>query len=113
MRLALAELGKDAKTAAIQSFVKERFNIDMTAGHAKTSKGKILREAAKEKAAGKPATARKPAPASQVKPAPAKPAAKAAARKGRIAIADVLTLDRLLERVGAKELLTLLDVMAK
>ena len=53
VRLALAELGKDAKVPAIQSFLKERFNIDITAGHAKTTRSKILREGKKKKKAAK------------------------------------------------------------
>jgi hypothetical protein len=51
-RRAIAELGRDAKPADIQSHVKKRFGIEMTLAHAKTNKNKILREQGGE-AAGK------------------------------------------------------------
>ena len=55
VRRALAELGNDAMPVAIQGWVKDKLGVEMTAGHVSTTKGQLLRDAAKEKAAPTPA----------------------------------------------------------
>ena len=111
---AVAELGKKAKMSEIQSFVKEHFNIEITAGHAKTNKGKILREGKKKKPAAKKPALVKPtaAPEPKAQPAPAKPVL-ATANGKLIHLADIQTLKALVERVGPETLRTLIGVMAK
>src|SRR2546421_6915247 len=69
VRRALAEFGPIAKLSEMQSFIKDRFGVEMSTNHISTSRGEILRKEAAGKA--KPA-AKKPAAS---KPAPKKPAA--------------------------------------
>ena len=52
--LALAKLGKKAKVSEIQSFVKENFDIEITAGHAKNAKGKFSTRPQRRKRARSP-----------------------------------------------------------
>src|SRR5262245_58867457 len=51
---ALAELGNDAKPAAIQAYVKDHFGMEMSLAHAKTAKNSFLRRAAAKKKAAPP-----------------------------------------------------------
>jgi hypothetical protein len=111
VRRALAKLGKDAKPLAIQSYVKEHFNIEMTPGHAKTNKGKILREAAAKKSGKKAEAAPPAAKTSPAAPAPTQ-AGKASNGKKTIELEDILTLRKLVDRVGPAHLQTLIDVMS-
>jgi hypothetical protein len=57
VRRALAELGMDAKPAALQPFIKQKFGFDMTPEHITTCKGAILKATGK----GKPAAPAKAA----------------------------------------------------
>src|SRR5262245_23897671 len=72
---ALAELGNDAKPAAIQAYVKDRFGMEMSADHAKTAKNILLRRAAgkggsaAKKSPGKKTQARQKAAPPQEQPA--------------------------------------------
>jgi hypothetical protein len=45
VRQAMAALGNNAMPKAIRDWVKDNLEIEMTAGHASTTKGEILREA--------------------------------------------------------------------
>src|SRR3954453_21014814 len=62
VRRALAELGQDAKPAAIQPYVKDKFGLDMTPEHITTCKGTILKQGGKGKPQAK-AEGSKAAPA--------------------------------------------------
>jgi len=90
VRRALKELGKNAKPSAIQAFVKEHFNIDMTKDHISVSKGEIRRQAARKKKKAK-----------TMKKAPGKPrATKAkAAAKGK-GLTKIEAIRRTLRALG-------------
>src|SRR5258708_31918810 len=45
VKRALATLGRDAKPLAIQSHVRDKYNIQMTAGHVSTYKKKLAKKA--------------------------------------------------------------------
>src|ERR1700722_19067510 len=65
LRRALAELGQDATTDALQAFLKKRFGLEMSKDHIYVSKGYIRKQEAKKAAAqpeAKVETAPKPAP---------------------------------------------------
>jgi translation initiation factor IF-2 len=127
VKKALATLGKEAKPTDIQSFVRAKFGIVMTTDHISTCKGDIARKAKAAaqggKAAPKPApkhAAKKPAhkPAHKAAvakaTAPAKPAApKPAAHHGGISLPDIRLVKDLVGRVGAGELRSLIDLLAR
>ena len=126
VRRALDELGLTAPTAALQEFVKMRFGLDMTPGHVKNYKGKILRKARMEgKAGGQKPAKRKPVPQksaarkvgtkkktpakTQAKPSPA-PVTTGARGKGQgIPLNDILYVKTLVGRFGKGQLHTLVD----
>jgi hypothetical protein len=119
VRQALAELGLEARSSALQEFVKKRFGLAMTLGHVKNAKGKIVRKARTEgKTVGK-----KPAPQKSAartvgtkKRTPPKPKAQPAAppvrRESGIPLRDVLTVKDLVVRLGAGSVRTLIDAFA-
>jgi hypothetical protein len=126
VRRALDERGLTAPTAALQEFVKMRFGLDMTAGHVKNYKGKILRKARLEgKTVGKKPAKRKPVPqrsaarkVGATKKTPAKPQVKpssapvttGAGGKGKgIPLNDILYVKTLVGRFGKGQLHTLVD----
>lgn len=116
VRLALKDLGNDAKPLQIKDHIQKRYHLDMDLNHISTCKGEILREAGQAKpAAGKPApaktlTATKPAG----KPAQGR---QTATPRGNgtegISLKDIETIKDLVERVGAASLKRLIDVMAR
>ena len=140
---ALVALGKDAKPLQLQTYIKDKFALDISPNHISAAKTDIVRKmtgAAKSaavpaKAAAKTTTAPKPAatkktvapkpvsqkpvtqkPAAakpQAKPTPAPAAASNGAVSGSVALADVATVKALVGRVGATNLKTLIDVLAK
>ena len=121
VRKALEALGRDAKPAQLQPYIKQTFGIDMTPGHITTAKGEILRgkgqgAQAKAGAAPKPqapATAPEP-PARQPARAPAGASgAGGGGGSGRISLEDLQTVKGLLGRVGADTLRTLIDLLAE
>jgi hypothetical protein len=107
VRRALRKLGKGAKPVQLQSFVRDQFGIEMTAGHVSTYKGDILRKAAKAKAAALKHT---PPNAAAKPPLPATPNAKPG---GGIALEDIQAVKALVGRVGAADLKALIDVLAR
>jgi hypothetical protein len=138
VRRALDKLGVGAKPGAILEYVKKTFGVDMTRDHAKTCKGKILRErkgkakpapkptapaaAVTKAAAPKPKPKAKPKKKTKAKPAPKKPAPKAAAPRPAAAVRsngttihlpDIEAVKGLLGRVGAAQLKGLVDLLAK
>ena len=130
VRRAMAQLGNDAGRAEIQSFIKQKFGIDMNADIISTYKADIARKMAKS-AAPTAAAKKMPAPQPQTKPsAPAmkKPAAPAPVAKktalavsqphakasaGGIGLKDIQAVKDLVGRVGPDSLKTLVDVLAK
>ena len=112
VRRALGDLGKDAKPAALQPYIKDKFGLDMTPEHITTCKGSILKASRKGKGKGKgKAAAAKPTPAD----APvAKAATKAeSAKVAGISLPDIQKVKELVGRVGADSLRTLIDVLAR
>jgi hypothetical protein len=136
VRKALDKLGKKAKPLAIQSHVKQEFGVDMTADHVSNYKGKILRGDTGKKKAAKPKKAARPKKAEVAKAAAQKTAAPkpAGKKKGKrkakkkapkpvaaggrsaatgLSLQDVQITRDLLGRVGAAQLRSLIDLLAK
>jgi hypothetical protein len=117
VREALKEMGKTAKPLAIRDFVKTRFGMDINTGLISTykkelagkRKGKRKRRGAKKHAAAKASTKAGAAPKA------AAPAARTQAGKGgrSISLKDVAAVKELVGRVGAEELLSLIDLLAR
>jgi hypothetical protein len=106
VRRALTALGKQAPAKDIQKHVKEAFGIEMTIDHIYNAKSNVL---AKRKKAAKKHAAPKPAPEK-----PSVQAAPAVNKKtGGISIEDVEAAKALVGRVGAEQLHSLIDLLAK
>jgi hypothetical protein len=111
VRKALTALGKTATASAIQKYVKDTFNLDMTIDHIYTAKSSALKKGKKKKGKGRGKQSAAPVAAApsepQVKPAPA-------ARKsaGGVSLADIEAVKGLLGRVGADNLKALADLLA-
>ena len=115
VKRAMDSLGRDAKPLAIQSYVSDHFNIEMTTAHVSDCKKKLLKRAPgsntltprKKRAAPRPhAPSAHPAPPPQADGGPRRHA-------GAVLLEDVLTTKELLDRVGAERLRTLIDGLAK
>jgi hypothetical protein len=105
VRLALKALGRDAKPAQLQPYIKSTFGIDMTPGHITTAKGEFLRKG-KKKAAPKP----------QSQPAPQPPApqtVKPAGSRSGIALEDIQAVKALIGRLGPENLRTLIQLLSR
>ena len=138
LRRALSDLSKDAMPVQLQAHIKDKFGIEMTTSHISASKTNIVRKMvggaksipakspAKSTVAPKPAatTAVAPKPTTKkstsTKPATTQPQAKPAPAassngkaSGTVALADVQTVNTLVGRVGATDLKTLIDLLAK
>jgi hypothetical protein len=119
VKRALATLGRDAKPLAIQSHVRDKYKIQMTAGHVSTYKKKLAKKAAvSTRAPQKAAAAPRQAPANGRPRASSPPAPAAAARPAdralglegdAVRIRDVLLTKELLDRVGPGRLRILID----
>ena len=113
VRQAISKLGADAGRTQIQSFVKEKFGIEMSADHISNYKGEILKKAA---GGAKPATKKPLAPTrgasivAATKPAGSTSNAKAAAGIG---LQDIQAVKDLVGRVGPEHLKGLVDILAK
>jgi hypothetical protein len=133
---ALSELGHNAQLGQMQAHIKERFGIEMSTDHIRTSRSVLFkRRAAHAKAAAtkagvtnpavaKPAAAKSPAqPSAARKQGPKKPTAQPQSQASLahpvngpaagISLDDIESVKALLERVGAPSLRRLIDVMAK
>ena len=108
VRRALKKMGREAKPADMQPYIKDTFGIEMTTDHISTYKGTILNKQAKKPAAA--VTQAAPARKTQA-PAPRTPAPTEAADS--ILLDDVLTVKALLDRVGADRLRKLIDGLAE
>jgi hypothetical protein len=110
VRKALDALGPKARPPEIQAFVKERFGLEMTVGHAKTCKTKALGErGGKAKGKKKSAPAKAPARAAARPAAPAPAPAHAAG----VGLSDIEAVKGLVGRVGAEQLRSLIDLLAR
>ena len=107
VRRAQAALGKKAKPLAIQKFVKDEFNIDISTTVISTYKKEIARKARK----GAKAKA-KPAPVAASAPRQTAPALRQAGAAG-IPLKDILAVRDLVNRLGAGALHTLIDAFAR
>jgi hypothetical protein len=129
VRRALDELGPGAKSQDLQGFVKSRFGFDMTLGHVKNAKGKILRQAraggkagANKKPARKPAATKSAARKTGTKvqaptqsgalPSPTG-LAKGSGKESGIPLNDILYVKELVERFGQGQLHTLVDAFGQ
>src|SRR5207253_1876616 len=113
----------------MQSFIKDRFGVEMSTNHISTSRGEILRKEAAGKAKTATTTipaAKKPAASKRAPKKPAGPspqAQQAAARsnafpKGSkashgISLDDIQAVKGLVGRVGAEQLRSLIDLLAR
>jgi hypothetical protein len=123
VRRGLEELGPEAKPPSLQGFVKKRFGLDMTLGHVKTYKGKILRKArmggktgakksVPQKAAARTVGVKKATPAKpQAGPSPA-PVKKGNGKAAGFPLDDILYVKQLVGRFGPGQLHTLIDAFA-
>ena len=118
VRRAMADLGSDAKPLRIQSYVQEKFGIEMNTDTISTYKAGIARAAAKAKAAtqtpasaaiSKPAA---PAPTAAAAPAPPSVASPTNGQAASIPLQDILLVKELVGRVGADNLRKLIDVLS-
>jgi hypothetical protein len=129
VRQALAELSVEARSSALQEFVKKRFGLAMTLGHVKNAKGKIVRKARLEgKAGGQKPAKRKPVPQksaaravgtkkntptkTQAKPSPAPVTKGGGGKEKGIPLNDILYVKKLVGRFGPGQLHTLIDAFA-
>ena len=108
VRQAVTKLGQSATRSEIQRFVKEQLNIDMSPDVISTYKADLARKARKRRKAAKPAAAKA---AARAKAAP-KPAPRTNGKSG-IGLADLQTVKTLVHRIGAADLKSLIDVLAK
>jgi hypothetical protein len=114
VRRALAELGDDALVPKLHEHILERFGYDMTPGHISTTRGSLFKEAGKgrrkkrKKPGPKPGSKRK-AKAEAAAPQPEKAPAAPAATGGLVDY--VITVQDLIEQLGADQLRKLIDVL--
>ncbi len=115
VRKALSELGKKAKPAELQTFLKEHFNLDMERELISKYKSDILikrkRRMAKVRA-GRPRKAKASAPSEAPAVAPPKAAARTRSRTEGVSLEDVQTVKDLVGRVGADKLRSLIGMLA-
>jgi hypothetical protein len=116
VRRALGALGNEAMPVAIQAFVKERFDVEMTTAHISVYKGHILREGKRKrkKAPTKPSS---PAVAAKRTAAKALVQRSAAAEKPApsgniVTMADVRKIKELLGRIGTGKVRQLVDFLS-
>ena len=126
VRRSLDELGPQTGPSALKEFVKNRFGLDMTLGHVKNYKGKILRKARMEgKAGGQKLAKRKPPVQKsaarkvgakkktlakpQAKPSPVPVTKGVGGKEKGIPLNDLLYVKSLVGRFGPGQLRTLID----
>jgi hypothetical protein len=108
VRRAVRAIGRHTPLAQLQKYIKEHFDISMSTNHISTSRGDMFRKKGKKggQRGRKPGAAQAPAAASA---APAKGGSSASA----IVLDDVLTVKKLVDRVGPDQLRVLIDTMTK
>jgi hypothetical protein len=138
VRRALSHLGGDAKPSEMQPWIKQQFGIQMSTDHISTYKGDIRRKqtgrakgpaptaggtsspgtpkpAVKKPAASKPAPKKPAAPRPQAQQAAARsngPVKGAGAGRG-ISLEDIQAVKGLVGRIGAGQLRSLIDLLAR
>lgn len=107
IRQSLERLGNSAMPTAIKQDVMAHFGLDLTTGYISTTKGEILKSAAKK--------APTPAPVEEVAPPPQKDVAPAevVTLKPSVALEDVLAFKGLVDRIGTDNLRLLLDAFSR
>ena len=108
VRQALKKLGKDAKAADIQTFVKGTFGLAMTVSHVYNCLSEIRKQAKKKRLAksqGKKEAASVPAPPVAQHRQPT--------GKGGVSLEDMAVAKGLLKRVGPDRLHPLIDVLVQ
>jgi len=100
IRRALKSMGNDAKATEVQKHIKQRYGVDVTT---KT----IYMYKSQSRAGGKSAVISK----KMGRPAKSAPAPRPAASSGGISIADINAVKALTDRIGAKSVKELADVM--
>jgi hypothetical protein len=117
LRRAITALGKKAPREKIQEWVKDQFGLDLALKYISDSRSKLFsrtkrKRSKKAKAASAPA-AQKTAPKPPVRPAPARAATQPGNGQAALRMEDLLKLQELVQRVGAPQLRTLLDVLGR
>jgi hypothetical protein len=113
VRQALKKLGKSAKPAQLGPYIKATFGLDMTPAHITTAKGELLRGKGKKGKASAKKPEATPAAAPQPAAAPAKGSRGGNGSAAGIGLQDIAAVKELLGRVGADNLRTLIDLLAK
>jgi hypothetical protein len=113
VRQALATLGKDAKPIQLQGHIRKEFGIEMSTDHISTYKGNILRKkGGKGRRGGKKAAA-KPSEAPAAAPAALVPKVGGRGANVAVSMGDLQALKDLVQRVGANNLRSLIDLMGR
>jgi hypothetical protein len=105
VRDALAHFGKKAKPAQMKPYIKDTFGVDMSTDHISTYKGNILRKKGGRKKPGPGPKGAQAAVADTVHRGPGR-------RPSAVSFHDLNTVKDLLGRVGARELRSLIDLLA-
>ena len=110
VRRALAALGKTTTASAIQKYVKDTFNLDMSIDHIYTAKSSAVAKGKKKAKKLKVALLALPEPTAAdasvtLPPTPRQPA-------GSISLQDIEAVKALLGRIGADNLIALADLLA-
>jgi hypothetical protein len=123
IRRAREELGPKATRSRIQSLVKERYGLDLTAKYVTDTVSKLRSRGKKKKKKAKPAAAAaaaapRPAVAKQAtqkKPAPppARPVSQASKGGASVLLGDLQEVQSLLKRVGPTQLRAMIDLLIK
>lgn len=111
IKQALKELGQDAKNPAIQTFLKDRYSMDIPGKLLTKYKGDIARRLAEKKAAQVKPVVKKALPRPQVQSSMASAAAAKPVNGKKIGLDDIQAVKVLMARVGPdqlRELITLL-----
>jgi len=106
VKKAQSALGKKAKPLAIQKYVKEELNIDVSTAVISSYKKEIARKAKQLKKGARPKT--KPSPVAASAPRQTAPGGPAG-----IPLKDILAVKELVGRLGAGPLHTLIDAFAR
>lgn len=113
VRQALKGLGRNAKPAQLQPYIKATFGLDMTPAHITTAKGELHR--GKAKAAGRKQEPPSKSPAVAAAPQQSAPKAPQGGNgdAGGVSLKDLGVVKELLGRVGADGLRTLINLLAQ
>jgi hypothetical protein len=109
VRQSLSKLGKDAKPAQIQADVKATHGIELATGLINNYKYHINKSGKKR---GRPVGSKNSAPAhSNGTPKPATAQANGIMKPASVTLADILAVKELTQRMGAKNLVALVELI--